>query len=53
MIFNINFPRILRNLSTVLLVPSNGTLRRDYTTSFGNFILYYKFVTNSLKFIKV
>ena len=30
-----------------------GHLRGDYTTRFGNFILYYNFLTNSLKFIKV
>ena len=28
-------------------------LRGDYTTCFDNFILYYNFLTNSLKFIKV
>ena len=28
-------------------------LRGDYTTHFGNFIFYYNFLTNSLKFIKV
>ena len=30
----------------------NLHLRGDYTTRFGNFILYYNFLTNSLKFIK-
>ena len=29
------------------------TLRGDYTTHFGNSILYYNFLMNSLKFIKV
>ena len=29
------------------------SLRGDYTTRFGNFILCYNFLTNSLKFIKV
>ena len=28
-------------------------LRGDYTTRFGNFTLYYNFLTNLLKFIKV
>ena len=28
-------------------------LRGDYTTRFGNFTLYYNFLTNSLKFIKL
>ena len=32
---------------------SKEYLRRDYATRYGNFILYYNFLTNSWKFIKV
>ena len=32
---------------------SNCVLREDYMMHFGNFILYYKFLTNSLKVIEV
>ena len=34
-------------------LPCCRNLRGDYTMHFGNFILYYNFLTNSLKFIKV
>ena len=37
----------------VEVLPALSCLRRDYTTRFGNFILYYNFLKNSLKFIKV
>ena len=36
-----------------LNIPVKLYLRGDYTTRFGNFTLYYNFLTNSLKFIKV
>ena len=34
-------------------ITSTKFLREDYTTRFSNFILYYNFLTNSLKLIKV